>query len=214
MPNTNPLRVLLVDDDVLVSNVVRELLEEAGHTVIGSAPVGAIAIELTKSLRPDIVLMDIEMPGLSGLEATRQIQEQCPVPVILLTAHEDAELIEVAGRAGAAAYLVKPPSLGELTRTMAMARARFTDLMELRALNAKLQQALAEVKTLRGLVPICAKCKSIRDEKGYWQRVEAYISERTEAQFSHGLCDDCIKVLYPELNLPRFGRSADDPPGG
>jgi AmiR/NasT family two-component response regulator len=214
MPNTNPLRVLLVDDDVLVINVVRELLEEAGHTVVGNAPDGQLALELTKSLRPDIVFMDIEMPGMSGLEATRQIQEQCPVPVILLTAHEDAELIAVASRVGAAAYLVKLPNPGELTRTMAIARARFADLMELRALNAKLQQALAEVKTLRGLVPICSRCKCIRDEKGYWQRVETYISERTEAQFSHGVCDDCIKVLYPELNLPRFSPSAGDPPGG
>ena len=208
------LKVLIVDDDVLICDVVRDLLETAGHTVAGTAHDGQQAIEMVKTLRPDMVFMDIKMPEMDGLEATRQIQAQCPVPVILLTAHDDPELVAQGSRVGAVAYLVKPPSLGELTRTMVIAQARFADLMELRALNAKLEQALAEVKTLRGLVPICTRCKCIRDEKGYWQRVETYLSAHTEAQFTHGLCDDCIKVLYPELNLPRFNPSAGDPPGG
>ncbi len=69
-------------------------------------------------------------------------------------------------------------------------------------LIAELRQALAEVKTLRGIVPICAKCKKIRDDAGYWRQVEEYVSEHSEAQFSHGICPDCVKSLYPELNTP------------
>ena len=64
-----------------------------------------------------------------------------------------------------------------------------------------LQKALSEVKTLRGFLPICANCKSIRDDKGYWNQIEAYIRERSDAEFSHGICPDCAKKLYPHLNL-------------
>jgi PAS domain S-box-containing protein len=65
----------------------------------------------------------------------------------------------------------------------------------------RLQQALDEVRTLRGIVPICANCKKIRDDKGFWNQVEKYVSDHTEAKFSHGICPDCVKELYPELNI-------------
>ena len=66
-------------------------------------------------------------------------------------------------------------------------------------LIGELQDALAQVKTLRGLLPICANCKKIRDEKGYWNQIESYISQHSEADFSHGICPDCLKKLYPEI---------------
>lgn len=65
-------------------------------------------------------------------------------------------------------------------------------------LIAQLQDALAKIKTLRGMVPICSNCKKVRNDKGFWEQVEAYVSEHTEAEFSHGMCPDCIKKLYPE----------------
>jgi DNA repair exonuclease SbcCD ATPase subunit len=68
-------------------------------------------------------------------------------------------------------------------------------------LIAELKKALSKVKVLSGLVPICANCKKIRDDSGYWHQLERYISDHSEAEFSHGLCPDCIKILYPELNL-------------
>ncbi len=67
-------------------------------------------------------------------------------------------------------------------------------------LIAELQKALSEVKTLSGLLPICASCKSIRDDKGYWKQIESYIKDHSEAEFSHGICPDCIKKLYPEFD--------------
>jgi hypothetical protein len=69
-------------------------------------------------------------------------------------------------------------------------------------LIAELQQALSEIKTLRGFLPICANCKKIRDDEGYWQQIEKYIQDRSDAQFSHSICPECTKKLYPELNLP------------
>jgi AmiR/NasT family two-component response regulator len=206
---------LLVDDDVLISNDVADLLAEAGHTVIGTAQDGRQALAMARALKPDIVFMDIEMPELDGLEATRQIQEQCPVPVILLTAHDDPDLVVQGSRVGATAYLVKPPDLGEMTRTMVMARARFEEFLELRRLNAQLRQSLAEIKTLRGLLPICANCKKIRDEQGYWQQVEVYFRAHAGIEFTHSLCEPCLALLYPEhaqeLASRTFGSDDDSP---
>jgi PAS domain S-box-containing protein len=72
---------------------------------------------------------------------------------------------------------------------------------ELKEANRSLKNALAELKTLRGIVPICASCKNIRDDKGFWHQVEAYVSKHTEADFSHGICPDCMKKLYPDVEL-------------
>ena len=138
------------------------------------------------------------LPEMDGLEAAQQIQEKCPRPVVLLTGHDDPEMVRRASQVGVGAYLIKPPSAPELERTMIIAVARFADLMELRRLNIELQSALDNVKTLSGLLPICASCKKIRDDKGYWEAVETYFKKHTEIEFSHGLCPACISNLYPE----------------
>lgn len=70
---------------------------------------------------------------------------------------------------------------------------------EVKELISKLQKSLEEIKTLKGIVPICSNCKKIRDDKGYWEQVEAYVSRHTEARFSHGICPECAKKLYPEF---------------
>jgi len=75
------------------------------------------------------------------------------------------------------------------------------DITEEKKLEEALQNAMEDIKTLRGIIPICASCKKIRDDQGYWNQVETYIRERTEAQFSHGICPDCVKKLYPDLDL-------------
>ena len=198
MTTQKPLRVLIVDDQDSIRELLRRQLEKMGHTVVGKAVNGLQAIELTESLQPDIVVMDIEMPKMDGLEATRIILDKSPRPVVLLTSHEDPEMVRRASQAGAGAYLLKPPGADEIERTMIIAAARFADLMELRRLNSELQEALDNVKVLIGLLPICANCKSIRNDKGYWKAVEEYITDNTEAHFSHSLCPACIEKLYPD----------------
>jgi YesN/AraC family two-component response regulator len=143
--------------------------------------------------------MDLEMPGMDGVEATRLIQERYPTPVVALTAYETEALVARAAAVGVGAYLVKPPDARELDRAIRIAIARFEDLMELRRLNAELEAALAQVKTLSGLLPICASCKKIRDDRGYWQRVEVYIRDHSDADFTHGICPDCAMQLYPQV---------------
>ena len=192
-------QVLIVEDDPLVGKMIQGVLEDIGYTVAGKAIDGLQAIEMTQSLRPDVVLMDIEMPNMDGIEATRHIYESCPTPVVVLTAHERPELVEGASAAGVGAYLVKPSNAREMERAIAIATARFDDLMELRRLNAELQDAPAQVKTLSGLLPICSSCKKVRDDEGYWNQLEVYIQDHSNILFSHGLCPECAKELYPEI---------------
>ena len=198
MITDKPLRVLIVEDSDSMREVISRQLKKIGHEVIGKAENGRIAVEMTKSLQPDIILMDIEMPEMDGLEAARLIQEKFPRPVVLLSGHDDPKMVQKASIVGAGAYILKPPSAGEMERTMIIAIARFADLMELRRLNSELQSALDNVKVLSGLLPICANCKSIRNDKGYWEAVEGYFTEHSELQFSHSICPSCMTLLYPE----------------
>jgi hypothetical protein len=115
----------------------------------------------------------------------------------MLTAHAGMDLVREASAAGVGAYLVKPPNAREIERAITIARARFVDMIELRRVNADLEAALAQVKTLSGLLPICAACKKIRDDRGYWHEVEVYVRDHTEAEFTHGICPDCMHRLYP-----------------
>jgi AmiR/NasT family two-component response regulator len=199
MSQTHKIRVLMVEDDPLVSEMIRGTLEDLGYIVVGHAIDGRQAIELTRSLQPDVILMDIEMPELNGLKATQHIYQTYPTPVVMLTAYETPTLVEQASAVGAGAYLIKPPKARELERAITIALARFDDLMALNRLNEELQAALAAVKTLSGLLPICASCKKIRDDQGYWQQVEVYIREHADVEFTHGLCPDCLIKLYPDF---------------
>jgi AmiR/NasT family two-component response regulator len=199
MSSQSHIRVLLAEDDAMVSEMIKGQLGEIGCTVAGEASNGARALELAEALRPDVVLMDIKMPDMDGLETTRRLMKGHPVPVVVLTAYDTPELVEEASEVGVGGYLVKPTSARELERAIMIARARFHDMMELRRKNTELEEALAWVKQLSGLLPICASCKKIRDDEGYWHQVEVYIRDHSEAQFSHGLCPDCMTKLYPTL---------------
>lgn len=207
------LRVLIADDDFMVRQMIRGRLEDLGHTVVGEAASGQQAVEMVQSLQPHAVLMDIDMPDMDGIEATRSIYESSPTPVVMLTAYDTPDLVGKAGEVGAGAYLVKLPTAREIQRAIIIAMARFDDMMELRHLNdelqtrnselhlrnEQLQAALDKVNLLSGLLPICSHCKKVRDDEGYWQEVEVYVSHHSEADFSHGICPDCVQKFYPEV---------------
>jgi CheY-like chemotaxis protein len=206
MDTSKGVRVLIVEDNPTFSDTMKRMIEGMGYEVAGIAADGRQAIQMAQSLRPDVILMDVGLPIMDGIQATQQIQAACPTPVVIVTAHEPTDIVGRASMAGVGAYLVKPPEALEIERAIVIAMARFADMIELRRLNAELearnqelQEALARVKTLRGLLPICASCKKIRDDQGYWQQVEVYLRQHSEAQFSHGICPDCAKKLYPQL---------------
>ena len=136
--NPLPLRAVIAEDDSLIAAVIQDVLEQINIQVVGIAPDGQQAIELTQREQPDVVLMDIEMPEMDGITAAHHIQDECPTPIIILTAHTDTERLQHAAAAGVGAYLVKPPRPDELERAIIIARARFDDLMKLRHLNFEL----------------------------------------------------------------------------
>ncbi len=135
------LKILIAEDDFLVSEMIEGELISEGYEIIGRAMDGISAVELTKNLKPDIVLMDIRMPKLNGMEASKQILETCPVPIIILTAYENRDMVIDAGEAGVGAYLNKPLDPLELERAIIISRARFKDIMNLREKNDKLKEA-------------------------------------------------------------------------
>ncbi len=149
MKSQRNVRVLIAEDDYLSGEMIKELLERMTYTVVGEATDGLEAFEMAQSLQPDVVLMDIEMPGVNGIEATRLIVEnweECPTPVVMLTAYETEDLVAKASAAGAGAYLVKPPDAGAMKRAITVAMARFDDMMALRQTNRRLEETLAELK--------------------------------------------------------------------
>lgn len=193
--------VVIAEDESLVGDLIAQELESLGIKVVGRASNGRQAVELTVSLRPDVVLMDIAMPVMDGLVAAAAIQAECPTPVVILSAHDTAEDVAGATAVGVGAFLVKPPQGAELDRAITIARARHADLMELRRLNRELTTTLAEVKTLKGFLPICAGCKKIRDDKNYWEDVTVYVMKHTDVKFSHGLCPVCMPKYFPGIDL-------------
>ncbi len=194
------IRVLVAEDNQVVAEIIKLSLQESGFEMAGLAVTGRDAVEMTISLRPDVVLMDIEMPDLDGLDATRQIQSRQPTPVVVLTAHQGDDLLEKASEVGVSAYLTKPPQVKEIERAIIMALARHDDLMECWRLNKELEKALKEIKTLQGILPICSSCKKIRDDKGYWSQIEAYFRVHTDVGFTHSICPECAARLYPHCN--------------
>jgi len=202
----NPVKVLVAEDNFLVGEMIQGVVEDAGYIVVGRAMDGRQAVEMAGALRPDVILMDIKMPGLDGIEAAKIIQDRCPTPVVILTAYDTPEMLEETSAAGVGAFLAKPPKARELSQAVVIARARFSDLLRLRRANEvlrirtrELEEALRKIKTLRGLIPICASCKKIRDDKGYWQRIEHFIKEHSEADFTHGLCPECLLEMKTGL---------------
>ena len=201
------MSILVVDDTAEVRGMLSVLLETAGYQGILFAESAEAAFERlgmdgsgAAPVDVDVILMDINMPGLDGVEACRRIkavERFCDTPVIMVTAMAEAGFLEAAFAAGATDYLAKPINRVELLARMRSALRLKREMDRRKAREQELEQALGEVKNLRGLLPICGQCKKIRDEQGQWQAVESYIKAHSEADFSHGICPECLNKHYP-----------------
>ncbi len=207
------MAILIVDDSPYHYALLRSILTKAGHQQILGAESAQAAFSMLNvdgiqsATDVDLILMDVLMPEIDGVQACRRIKQQThlrDIPIIMVTAKNDLENLHEAFSAGAMDYINKPVKSVELLARVASAITLKKEMdcrklreSELRRTNEELQQALREVKVLRGLIPICASCKKIRNDGGFWQQIEEYIGEHSEAEFSHGICQPCLKKLYP-----------------
>jgi len=193
-------QILIVEDERIVAEDLKRCLEKLGYTVPGVVSFGEEAIREAEGKRPDLVLMDIMLNGdLDGIEAAEQIRTRLNIPIIYLTAYADKNTLERAKATEPFGYILKPFEERELHIVIEMSLYKHQAEMEREKVILQLQDALTKVKTLSGLLPICSSCKKIRDDKGYWNQIEAYIRDHSEAEFSHGICPECMKELYPDL---------------
>jgi AmiR/NasT family two-component response regulator len=137
------VRILIADDEAIIRMGLKVMLEQMGHRVVGTAADGSIAVSLSRSLQPDLVILDIKMPGINGLEAAEAIVADRPVPILILSAYSDRELVERAASVAVHGYLVKPIRPAELEPALEIAVSRFRQWQALRHEAADLQEALS-----------------------------------------------------------------------
>jgi len=194
------MKILIAEDEKISRRILEMTLIKANHDVIAVED-GVIALESIQKEAPDMLITDWMMPDLDGVELCRRVRAlNLPsyVYIILLTALTQRGNIIQGLDAGADDYITKP-----FERTELLARVRAGERVihlerSLRQKNSELSEALANVKQLKGLLPICMFCKKIRNDENYWQKVEEYLVEHTEADFSHSICPECLQKHYSQ----------------
>ena len=194
------MKILIAEDDKTSRKILERMLTKAEHDVVAVED-GLKALASIQKEAPDMLITDWMMPDLDGLELCRRVRSlNLPsyVYIILLTALAQKENIIEGLDVGADDYVTKP-----FERTELLARVRAGERViqlekSLRQKNKELSETLAHVKQLKGLLPICMFCKKIRNDENYWQKVEEYLVEHTEADFSHSLCPECLEKHYPD----------------
>ncbi|MCE5314418.1 MAG: response regulator [Armatimonadota bacterium] len=161
------IRVVIADDESIIRMDLKTLLEEMGHTVVGEAADGQKALELTRTLKPDVVIMDIKMPVMDGLDAAKIVSDEKIAPVVLLTAYSQKDLIERAKEAGVYAYLVKPFQESDLMPAIEIAIARYLEQQDLETTLGDLENKLETRK-------IVDRAKGILMDKYKLSEAEAF----------------------------------------
>jgi response regulator NasT len=184
------LRILLAEDDAAAAGAVRKQLQAPGFTVVGVSGNGEDAVRQALELRPDVVLMDIHMPGLDGIEAARRITESCPTNIIFLTGITDREMTERAAQTDAFGYLVKPVTTEQLQATVRLAGRRFDQFREVRRQVSDLKQALADRKVIERAKGILMARKGLTEEDAYKRiRLESHHRNKKMAEIAQTILD-------------------------
>ncbi len=207
MPENDEIRVLLIEDDPNDALLLDRELRRAGISF------RALRVETSEEFvreldaeLPDVILSDHGLPHFDGFSALSIAKEKCPdVPFLFVTGSLGEEMIIETLKRGATDYVLKhrlsklAPAVARAMREAQERRKRKEAEAERERLISELTEALAKVKTLTGLLPICSSCKNIRDDKGYWNRLEVYLQQHSEATLTHGICPDCAHRLYPDI---------------
>jgi sigma-B regulation protein RsbU (phosphoserine phosphatase) len=182
------MRILIADDDRISTTMLSGSLERWGFEVVAAQDGRAAWDHIIGDRAPALAIVDWMMPGLDGLELCRKVRQasfSTPIYLILLTSRTGRQDIVAGLEAGADDYLTKPFDPDEL-------RARIR-------VGQRTLALIANIKRLTGLLPICSYCKRIRCDDNYWEQVENYISEHSDAQFSHGICPTCYVKVSAEF---------------
>lgn len=197
-------KVLLIEDDpddiFLLQGMIEEAEEEMQTFKIETADRLSTGLARLAQGGIDMLLLDLGLPDSMGIDTLQAARAAAPdITIVVLTGHVDSYLGLEALQEGAQDYQVKGLVNGSLlVRSMRYSMERKRLEREKENLIDELKAALAKVKTLSGMLPICASCKKIRDDTGYWHQIESYIREHSETEFSHGICPDCMIKLYPQ----------------
>ena len=197
------MQVLIAEDDRVTGEILARTLRRWNHetTLVGD---GAQAWEaLRAATAPVLAILDWMMPELDGPDVCRRVRAELPdanMYLLLVTARETRTDVVAGLDAGADDYIIKPFDPEELRARVAVGVRVLGLQQKLAERVGELQTALSNVKQLRGLLPICSYCKRIRGDDQYWQQVEGYIAEHSDAQFSHGICPSCYATISAELD--------------
>ena len=204
-----PMRILIAEDDDISRRILQLTLAAWGHEIITTKDGTEAWALLSGADAPPLAILDWMMPGMDGLEVCRRVRQRpstTPAYLILLTAKGSKSDIVAGLIAGANDYIIKPFHREELRARVQVGATVVALQQSLAERIAELETALAQVKQLQGILPICSYCKQVRNDQNYWQQVECYISEHTEAKFSHSICPNCYEaVVKPQLELKRSG---------
>jgi sigma-B regulation protein RsbU (phosphoserine phosphatase) len=202
-PSLRDLQVLVAEDEPVSRRLLERSLTQWGFTAVVCADGGEALRRLQAPDAPRIAILDWVMPNLDGIDICRAIRDiAMPTQpyLILLTSRSRPEDIVTGLRSGADDYITKPVDREELQARLQVGmrivglQRRLADRVE------ALEKALASVRQLQGLLPICAYCKRIRDDKNYWNQVETYLGEHADMQFTHGICPSCLdRVMKDEV---------------
>ena len=203
------MRILIAEDDAVSRHVLEATLDKFGHEVVVAADGAEAWAVLQSEDAPSLAILDWMMPRTGrqskSVDAFAAMPTATPPYLILLTAKSSKENVVAGLDAGANDYLTKPFHRAELRARVQVGALVLELQRNLATRVSELETALSQVKQLQGLLPICSYCKKIRDEQNYWQRVDSYIAEHADVQFSHGICPDCYAdVVEPQLDQIRF----------
>ncbi len=205
-------RILVAEDDTTALAITQSALSQWGHQLQVVKDGEQAWKLLQQGPLPDLVILDWKMPGFSGTELCAKIradQRLKGLYVILLTASSGRDNMLEGLAAGADDYLEKPLDPGLLKARIQVAERILHLQTTLHEKIHELQDALNNVRELRGLLPICSYCKKIRNDENYWERLESFLAAHTHAQFSHSICPDCYESVVRK-ELDSFKRNKQD----
>ena len=197
------MQILIAEDDRATGQILARTLQRWNYETIVVHDGAEAWAWLRQAQGPTLAMLDWMMPELDGPDVCRKVRAELPLAnmyLLLVTARESRGDVIAGLDAGADDYIIKPFDPDELRARVAVGVRVLTLQQKLAERVGELQTALSNVKQLRGLLPICSYCKRIRGDDQYWQQVEGYIAEHSDAQFSHGICPSCYDTISAELD--------------